>query len=86
MIRGSLMYETTNHESPTTKSASLQHKPPPNSPQPSHQKHRIRRQTCLDYYKNGTTVKTVGSNKNPDVMLKLALHFQNARQVSRFSA
>jgi len=28
----------------------------------------------------------VGSNKNPDVMLKLALHFQNARQVSRFSA
>jgi len=38
------------------------------------------------HYKNGTTVKTVGSNKNPDVMLKLALHFQNARQVSRFSA
>jgi len=38
------------------------------------------------YKKKGTTVKTVGSNKNPDVMLKLALHFQNARQVSRFSA
>jgi len=37
-------------------------------------------------YLSGTTVKTVGSNKNPDVMLKLALHFQNARQVSRFSA
>jgi len=28
MIRGSLMYETTNHESPTTKSASLQLKLP----------------------------------------------------------
>jgi len=29
MIRGSLMYETTNHESPTTKTTSLQHKLPP---------------------------------------------------------
>jgi len=40
----------------------------------------------VQHEKRGTTVKTVGSNKNPDVMLKLALHFQNARQVSRFSA